>query len=138
MLFMLVLYGIAIKMAKDDDSLVTPRVGCVNERISPCIHKTDLLSCRAVVVFMLFIVAVLLIDILAIILFLRDALRPGVFLIMNSFQTGFWTGSLIVDIVYIARGRDGVHSAAIAISVFIWYGIPCWSSSSSRAVCGID
>lgn len=65
---------------------------------------------------MLLIVIVLLIDILAIILFLRDALKPGTFLIMNSVQTGFWAGVLIMDVVAIARGANAV---GIGFSVFV-------------------
>lgn len=76
---------------------------------------------RAVVVFMLFLVAVLLIDVLAILLFARDALKPGTFLTMNSFQTGFWLGSLILDIVYVARGENAV---ALGFSIFVLYVVP--------------
>jgi hypothetical protein len=65
---------------------------------------------------MLFIVIVLLIDILAIILFLRDALKPATFLTMNCFQTGFWGGVLILDLVAIGRGASSV---GIGFSVFI-------------------
>jgi hypothetical protein len=71
---------------------------------------------RTVVLFMLFIAIVLLIDILAIVLFLRDALKPGTFLTMNCFQTGFWGGVLIMDIVAVGRGAG---SAGIGFSVFI-------------------
>lgn len=65
---------------------------------------------------MLFIVIVLLIDILAIVLFLRDALKPGTFLTMNCFQTAFWAGVLIMDLVAIARGASAV---GIGFSVFV-------------------
>lgn len=65
---------------------------------------------------MLFIVIVLLIDVLAIILFLRDALKPATFLTMNCFQTGFWGGVLILDLVAVARGASSV---AIGFSVFV-------------------
>ncbi|KAH7068700.1 hypothetical protein FB567DRAFT_248635 [Paraphoma chrysanthemicola] len=70
-----------------------------------------------IVVFMLFIVIVLLIDILAIVLFLRDALKPGTFLTMNCFQTGFWGGVLIMDLVAIGRGGSAV---GIGFSVFVF------------------
>jgi hypothetical protein len=69
-----------------------------------------------IVVFMLFIIIVLLIDILAIILFLRDALKPGTFLTMNCFQTGFWAGVLIMDLVAIGRGGSAV---GIGFSIFV-------------------
>jgi hypothetical protein len=65
---------------------------------------------------MLFIVIVLLIDVLAIVLFLRDALKPATFLTMNCFQTGFWGGVLILDLVSVARGASSV---AIGFSVFV-------------------
>ncbi|EAT85978.1 hypothetical protein HBI56_024310 [Parastagonospora nodorum] len=71
----------------------------------------------SVVVFMLFIVIVLLIDVLAIVLFLRDALKPATFLTMNCFQTGFWGGVLILDLVSVARGASSV---AIGFSVFVF------------------
>jgi hypothetical protein len=75
-----------------------------------------LTSFRTVIVFMLFIVIVLLIDILAILLFLRDALKPGTFLTMNCFQTAFWGGVLIMDLVAIGQGAN---AAGIGFSVFI-------------------
>jgi hypothetical protein len=71
---------------------------------------------RSVVVFILFIIIVLLIDVLAIVLFLRDALKPGTFLTMNCFQTGFWGGVLILDFVAIGKGAN---AAGIGFSVFI-------------------
>lgn len=57
---------------------------------------------------MLFIVAVILVDFLAILLFARDALHPGTFLSMNCFQTGFWAGVVIMDIVYVVRGQSKI------------------------------
>jgi hypothetical protein len=65
---------------------------------------------------MLFIIAVLLVDVLAILLFLRDALHPGTFLSMNCFQTGFWVGVLIMDIVGVARGASAV---GLGFTVFV-------------------
>jgi hypothetical protein len=69
-------------------------------------------------VFLAFIAIVLLIDILAIVLFLRDALKPATFLIMNCFQTGFWGGVLIMDFVAIGRGASAV---GIGFSIFVLY-----------------
>jgi hypothetical protein len=71
---------------------------------------------RSVVIFMLFIVIVLLLDVLAIVLFIRDALKPATFLTMNCFQTGFWGGVLILDLVAIGRGASAV---GIGFSVFV-------------------
>jgi uncharacterized membrane protein len=78
--------------------------------------RTNLTNSRSVVIFMLFIVIVLLIDVLAILLFLRDALKPGTFLTMNCFQTGFWGGVLILDIIEISKGASSV---GIGFSCFI-------------------
>jgi hypothetical protein len=66
-----------------------------------------------------FIIIVVLIDALAIFLFLRDALKPGIFLIMNCFQTGFWAAVLIMDIVALARVGGG--AAGVGFDVFILY-----------------
>lgn len=71
---------------------------------------------RSVVVFLSFIVICLLIDILAIILFMRDALKPGTFLTMNCFQTGFFGGVLIMDLVTVIRGTS---AAGFGFSVFV-------------------
>ncbi|KAH6633223.1 hypothetical protein C7974DRAFT_167891 [Boeremia exigua] len=71
----------------------------------------------SLVVFMLFIAICLLIDILAIVLFLRDALKPGTFLTMNCFQTGFFGGVLLMDIVAVARGTS---AAGISFSIFVF------------------
>lgn len=65
---------------------------------------------------MLFIVIVLLIDILAIVLFLRDALKPGTFLTMNCFQTTFWAIVLLMDFVAVGRGANAV---GIGFGIFV-------------------
>lgn len=65
---------------------------------------------------MLFIVIVLLIDILAIVLFLRDALKPGTFLMMNCFQTTFWAIVLLMDFVAVGRGANAV---GIGFGIFV-------------------
>lgn len=75
-----------------------------------------LILCRSVVVFMLFIVICLLIDVLAIVLFMRDALKPGTFLTMNCFQTGFFGGVLIMDLVTAMKTRS---STGIGFSIFV-------------------
>lgn len=66
---------------------------------------------------MLFIIIVLLLDLLAIVLFLRDALKPGPFLWMNAFQTAFWLGVLIMGLTRL--GDDGGSPAGIGFSVFV-------------------
>ncbi|KAF3006585.1 hypothetical protein E8E13_006921 [Curvularia kusanoi] len=72
----------------------------------------------SVVVFMLFIAICLLIDVLAIVLFMRDALKPGTFLTMNCFQTGFFGGVVIMQIVTAMKGRS---EAGIGFSVFVFF-----------------
>ncbi|KAH7396529.1 hypothetical protein DE146DRAFT_614300 [Phaeosphaeria sp. MPI-PUGE-AT-0046c] len=98
MLFIIVTYSWTLRHLKELKDVTQPAVATV-------------------VIFMLFIVIVLLIDILAIVLFLRDGLKPGTFLTMNCFQTGFWAGVLILDLVSIARGASAV---GIGFSVFIF------------------
>jgi hypothetical protein len=71
---------------------------------------------RSVVILMLLIIACLLLDVLAIILFFRDALKPGVFLIMNSAQTGFWGAILIMN--FVSVGMNG-GAATLGFSIFI-------------------
>ena len=80
------------------------------------VYAHSLTLTRSVIVFMLFIVIVLLIDVLAILLFLRDALKPGTFLTMNCFQSGFWGGVLIMDFVSIGSGSSSV---GIGFSIFV-------------------
>ncbi|KAF2874629.1 hypothetical protein BDV95DRAFT_487652 [Massariosphaeria phaeospora] len=77
----------------------------------------------AIVIFMLFIVAVLLIDILAIILFLRDALKPMLFLVMSCFQTGFWGGVLIMNLVAIGQGTSAVGLGLILVVFLSFLGL---------------
>ncbi|KAF1833767.1 hypothetical protein BDW02DRAFT_569751 [Decorospora gaudefroyi] len=69
---------------------------------------------------MLFIIIVLLIDILAIVLFLRDALKPGTFLTMNCFQTCFWGAVLIMDFVAMGQG-ESANSVALGFMIFVLY-----------------
>ncbi|KAF2193769.1 hypothetical protein K469DRAFT_550110 [Zopfia rhizophila CBS 207.26] len=97
MIFIIAVYAIALKVLADRDDLDKPAIGVV-------------------VVFMLLIVSVLLLDVLAILLFLRDALKPGTFLIMNVVQTGFWAGVLLLDLVAIARGASPV---GIGFTIFV-------------------
>lgn len=66
---------------------------------------------------MLLIVAVLLCDVLAIVLFLRDALNPRTFLNLNSFQTGVWTGIIIMNFISIARDRSNAIGLAFLLIV---------------------
>jgi hypothetical protein len=75
-----------------------------------------LTACRKIIVFMLLIAICLLIDILAMVLFMRDALKPGTFLTMNCFQTGFFGGICIMEIVAVSRGRS---EAGLGFSIFV-------------------
>ncbi|KAH8725141.1 hypothetical protein GQ44DRAFT_707829 [Phaeosphaeriaceae sp. PMI808] len=99
MIFILVIYAISLRGINNVKDVTQPAVATV-------------------VIFMLFIVIVLLIDILAIVLFLRNALKPGPFLTMNCFQTSFWGGVLIIDLVSI--GRTGNH-VGIGFSGFVFF-----------------
>ncbi|KAF2465576.1 uncharacterized protein BDR25DRAFT_270225 [Lindgomyces ingoldianus] len=99
MLFIIVVYGLALKVLADDPDKSAPAIGIV-------------------VVFMLLIIAVLLMDILAILLFMRDALNPKTFLIMNVVQTTFWAAVLLLDVVAIARGASAV---GIGFTVFVLF-----------------
>ncbi|KAF2110680.1 hypothetical protein BDV96DRAFT_500843 [Lophiotrema nucula] len=97
MLFIIAIYAVALKVIADDPNRTTPAIGVV-------------------VVFMLLIIAVLLMDVLAILMFLRDKLNPKSFLIMNVIQTAFWFVVLILDIAAIARGAS---AAGIAFTIFV-------------------
>jgi hypothetical protein len=61
---------------------------------------------------MLLIAICLLIDILAMVLFMRDALKPGTFLTMNC----FFGGICIMEIVAVSRGRS---EAGLGFSIFV-------------------
>ncbi|CAG5140047.1 uncharacterized protein ALTATR162_LOCUS623 [Alternaria atra] len=98
MILIIAAYGYSLRTVNDLEDVIKPSVG-------------------SVVVFMLFIVIVLLIDVLAILLFLRDGLKPGTFLTMNCFQTGFWAGVLIMDFVAIGQGASAV---GIGFSIFVF------------------
>jgi hypothetical protein len=80
---------------------------------------------------MTFSIIVLLLDIVAIVLFVRDALKPGTFLIINSFQTGFWAGVLIVEFVAIGRGAS---NTGLWLSIFVLY-VHCAAESSLELTC---
>lgn len=74
-------------------------------------------SPSVLVVFYLLIIIVLLLDILQIIMFVRDNLSPGAFLTMNCVQTGFWGGVLLMNLVYI--GKEHTSAAGIGFTVFL-------------------
>lgn len=86
-------------------------------QIPVCAHKLTFI--RTTIIYILFIVIVLLIDVLAILFFLRHALKPANFLSMNCFQTGFWFGVLIVDFVSYHNG--GVSSVRLGFAIFVLY-----------------
>ncbi|PSN73564.1 hypothetical protein BS50DRAFT_569089 [Corynespora cassiicola Philippines] len=100
MIFVIAIYAYALKVLRDQGtSREYPAMGVI-------------------IVFMLMIIGVLLLDVLAIILFLKDKLNPTVFLIMNSTQTGFWGGILILDLIAIARGANAV-GIALTVGIFL-------------------
>ncbi|EUC41512.1 hypothetical protein COCMIDRAFT_8785 [Bipolaris oryzae ATCC 44560] len=98
MIFIIAIFAYTLRTLKDLKDFTEPGPGTV-------------------VLFILFMVIVLLIDVLAILLFLRDKLKPGTFLTMNCFQTGFWAGVLIVDFVAIGHGASPV---GIGFSIFVF------------------
>ncbi|KAF9700840.1 hypothetical protein EKO04_001264 [Ascochyta lentis] len=71
----------------------------------------------SIILFIIFIVICLLIDVLAIVLYMRDALKPSTFLTMNCFQTGFFGGVLIMDLVAVMRGTS---AAGMGFSIFVF------------------
>ncbi|KAF2649841.1 hypothetical protein K491DRAFT_610012 [Lophiostoma macrostomum CBS 122681] len=99
MLFIIAAYAWAINVLRQDPEYTAPAIGVV-------------------VIFMLLIIAVLLMDILAILLFLRDGLNPKTFLILNCVQTAFWAAVLILDIVSVARGESGV---GLGFTIFVLF-----------------
>jgi len=93
-----------------------PALSLVNRTINSA--DTKLTANRLLIVIILFSCIVLLIDILAILLFLRDALKPGTFLTMNSFQTAFWGVALIMEFADIGKGGSHV---GLGFGVFVLY-----------------
>lgn len=113
MIFLIAVYAFALRAVDGIGEFAKPAIASVRAK---SLLTQLLIDCRSVVVFMLFIVICLLIDILAIVLFIRDALKPGTFLTMNCFQTGFFGGVLIMDLVAVMRGTS---AAGIGFSVFV-------------------
>jgi hypothetical protein len=89
---------------------------CVSDHCAMKQLYTILTAYRKVIAFMLLIAICLLIDVLAIVLFMRDALKPGTFLTMNCFQTGFFGGVCIMEIVAVSQGRS---EAGLGFSIFV-------------------
>jgi hypothetical protein len=98
MLFFIAVYIFAIKELANDNN--------VNKR-----------AIGGVVFFLILMFIVLLLDVLSIILFLRDALKTNTFLYINSFQTGFWIGVFILQIVYVANGQISGIGLAFSAAV---------------------
>ncbi|KAF2706963.1 hypothetical protein K504DRAFT_470951 [Pleomassaria siparia CBS 279.74] len=100
MLFIIGIYAIALAVIRKDPELTLPNVGVI-------------------VIFMLLIVTVLLMDVMAILMFLRDGLNPTKFLIMNVIQTSFWAAVLLLNVAAIARSRR--NGTGIGFSVFVLF-----------------
>ena len=113
MLFLIGIYSYALRVVDGIGEFAKPAIASV-----VCCFSLDhvLITYRSIVVFMLFIIICLLIDALAIVLFLRDALKPGTFLTMNCFQTGFFGGVLIMDFVAVMRGTS---ATGVGFSIFV-------------------
>ncbi|KAH6865867.1 hypothetical protein J4E91_009799 [Alternaria rosae] len=97
-------------------------IGAVGISLSNVKELEDIIqpSVSLLIVIILFSCIVLLIDILAILLFLRDALKPGTFLTMNSFQTAFWGVALIMEFADIGKGGSTV-GLGFGVFVFLSY-----------------
>lgn len=113
MLFLIGIYAYALHAVDGIREFAKPAIASVFNYFS---FDGILIEPRSIVVFMLFIIICLLIDVLAIVLFMRDALKPGTFLTMNSFQTGFFGGVLIMDLIAVMRGTS---AAGIGFSIFV-------------------
>ncbi|USP81424.1 hypothetical protein yc1106_08698 [Curvularia clavata] len=90
-------------------------------------HPHVLTASSSVVFFMILMVIVLLIDVLNIVLFLRDALQPASFLITTSFQSGFFGGILILEIVSIGRGANPVGLIFSIIAFLSFFGLQVYA-----------
>ncbi|KAJ4295503.1 hypothetical protein N0V90_007516 [Kalmusia sp. IMI 367209] len=75
----------------------------------------------AAIVFLLFAIIVLLLDVLQIVMFARHNLQPNGFVIMNSVQTGFWGGVVLMDIVEVAKNRQSPRALALVVVMFLLY-----------------
>ncbi|KAF2749375.1 hypothetical protein M011DRAFT_475473 [Sporormia fimetaria CBS 119925] len=72
-----------------------------------------------IIIFLLFVIIVLLLEIYTIVKFLRDALHPSFFLTTTTFQTMFWTGVLVMAGVSFARdSRDA--AVGLGFLAFVW------------------
>jgi hypothetical protein len=71
----------------------------------------------AVVIFILLIVIIILMDVMAILMFLRDGLNPKKFLIMNVVQTTLWVVVVLLNVVSIAK--DHSSGSRIGFSIFV-------------------
>ncbi|KAF2247936.1 hypothetical protein BU26DRAFT_323713 [Trematosphaeria pertusa] len=102
MLFIIGVYAWALKVLRDEGYDDLPGIGVI-------------------VVFMLLIIAVLLMDILQILMFLRDSLSPLSFLIMNSVQTAFWAAVLLLDLVSIAKKESNATGIGLVVFIFLTF-----------------
>lgn len=84
-------------------------------------NRTSTPAIAVIVVFMLLLVICVLLDVLAILMFARDALKPTTFLIFNVIQTGIWFIVILLDIVAIVRGArwSGLIGSIIVFLSFL-------------------
>ncbi|KAF2274691.1 uncharacterized protein EI97DRAFT_502528 [Westerdykella ornata] len=106
MVFIIAAYSWAIKVLKDQGD-----------------GRKGLPRTHSIVLFMLMTVIVLLLDILAILLFLRDRLTPNTFLVMTSAQTGFWVGVLIMETVAVANGASALGLIFVLFCLLSFVGL---------------
>lgn len=84
-------------------------------------NRTNPPTIAVIVVFMLLLFICLLLDVLAIVQFARDALKPTSFLIYNVVQSGIWLMIIILDVVAIARGAawSGLIGSIVVFLSFV-------------------
>lgn len=84
-------------------------------------NTTNPPTIAVIVVFMLLLVICILLDVLAILAFARDALKPTTFLIFNVIQTGIWFIVILLDVVAIVRGArwSGLIGSIIVFLSFL-------------------
>ena len=70
------------------------------------------------IVFFVFLIIVALCDIVQIALFVKNKMKPGIFLVLNAVQCGFWLGVFFADIASMTRD-GGANGLTIGIILFI-------------------
>ncbi|PVI04096.1 hypothetical protein DM02DRAFT_519444 [Periconia macrospinosa] len=85
-------------------------------------YMINMTSCQyddaeSMIIFYIFLIGVLLLDILQIFYFYKNKLTPLTFLTLNAMQCGFWVGNFFADIA--SMSRTGADPVTIGIILFI-------------------